>query len=109
LFVELLVAGDFHIEEFGRLLAKLKATKEGDRSVLDNSMIVYGSGIGDGDRHNHDDLPILFAGKGGGDAIKTGRHVIHETQPLNNLFLSMLDRAGIPGLRVTKLRKERER
>ena len=56
-------------------------------SVLDNSMIVYGSGISDGNRHNHDDLPVLLAGKGGG-TIKTGRHIKYSPQPLNNLYLS---------------------
>jgi hypothetical protein len=85
----------FHIEEFARLLKRLKETKEGDRSILDNSMIVYGSGISDGDRHNHDDLPVLLVGKGGG-TIATGRHVAFTPQPLNNLYLSMLDRMDVP-------------
>ncbi|WP_337176993.1 DUF1552 domain-containing protein [Paludisphaera sp.] len=85
----------FHMEEFARLLKRLKETKEGDRSVLDNSMIVYGSGISDGDRHNHDDLPVLLVGRGGG-TIATGRHVAYTPQPLNNLYLSMLDRMGVP-------------
>ncbi|APW60309.1 DUF1552 domain-containing protein [Paludisphaera borealis] len=89
----------FHIEEFGRLLTRLKSIREGDQSVLDNSMIVYGSGIGDGDRHNHDDLPVLFAGKGGG-SIKTGRHVVYKPEPLNNLYLSMLDKMGVPCDRI---------
>jgi hypothetical protein len=63
--------------------------------VLDNRMLVYGAGILDGDRHNHDDLPILLAGRGGG-TIKSGRHVVYPNQtPLNNLFLSMLDRMGV--------------
>ena len=64
----------FHIEQFAYLLGKLKAIQEGDGTLLDNCMIAYGSGISDGNRHNHDDLPILLAGKGGG-TIKTGRHV----------------------------------
>ena len=86
----------FHIEQFAYLLGKLKSIREGDGTLLDNSMIVYGSGIGDGNRHNHDDLPILLAGKGGG-TIKTGRHVKYPTKtPLNNLYLSMLDRIGAP-------------
>jgi Protein of unknown function (DUF1552) len=89
----------FHIEEFARLLTKLKSTREGEHSILDNSMIVYGSGIGDGDRHNHDDLPVLFVGKGGG-AFKTGRHVVYKPQPLNNLYLSMLDAMGVPCERI---------
>jgi hypothetical protein len=57
-------------------------------------MILYGSGISDGNRHRHDELPIVLAGRGGG-SIKTGRHIkIDSETPLNNLFLSMLDRVG---------------
>jgi Protein of unknown function (DUF1552) len=84
----------FHVEQFGYLLDKLKKIPEGEGSLLDNVMIVYGSGIGDGDRHNHDDLPILLAGRGSG-TLKPGRHVKVDRQPLNNLFLSMLDRMGV--------------
>jgi hypothetical protein len=84
----------FHVDQFAYLLGKLKSMKEGDGSVLDHVMIVYGSGISDGDRHNHDDLPILVAGKGGGK-IATGRHVRYDSVPLNNLYLSMLDRMGV--------------
>ncbi len=76
-------------------MAKLKAIPEGSGTVLDSLMLVYGSGISDGDRHNHDDLPILVCGKGGG-TLKPGRHLKLEPQPLNNLFLSMLDRMGAP-------------
>ena len=65
----------FHIEQLAYLLDKLKGVKEADgTTLLDNCMIVYGCGIGDGDRHNHDDLPILLAGKGGG-TIEAGRHI----------------------------------
>lgn len=86
----------FHIEQFAYLLGKLKAIPEGDSFLLDNCMIVYGSGIGDGDRHNHHDLPILLAGKGGG-TIRQGRHLKYEKRtPLNNLYLSMLDRIDAP-------------
>ncbi|MGP0069963.1 MAG: DUF1552 domain-containing protein, partial [Isosphaeraceae bacterium] len=84
----------FHVEQFAYLLAKLKAMREGEGSLLDNVMIVYGSGISDGDRHNHDDLPILLAGRGGG-SIRTGRHIRYNSQPLNNLYLSMLDRMDV--------------
>ena len=84
----------FHIEQFAYLLGKLKAIREGDHSLLDTAMIVYGSGISDGNRHNHDDLPILLAGKGGG-TIKPGRHIKYSPQPLNNLYLSLLDRMGV--------------
>lgn len=82
----------FLINEFARFLDKLRSTKEGQGTLLDNSMIVYGSGLSDGNRHNHHDLPIVMAGRAGG-TIKTGRHVrLNGETPLNNLFLSMLDR-----------------
>jgi hypothetical protein len=85
----------FHIEQVAYLLTKLKAIKEGDGTLLDNCMIVYGSGISDGNRHNHDDLPILLAGKGGG-TLKTGRHLRYpRNTPLMNLYLCLLDRVGI--------------
>jgi hypothetical protein len=84
----------FHVEQLAYLLGKLRAIREGEGTLLDHAMIVYGSGIGDGDRHNHDDLPILLAGKGGG-TIKPGRHIRYQAQPLNNLYLSMLDRMGV--------------
>lgn len=84
----------FHVTQLAYFLKKLKATKEGDSTLLDRSMIVYGSGIGDGDAHNHDNLPVLFAGRGGG-AIQQGRHVKYSNgTPLTNLYLSMLDRLG---------------
>jgi hypothetical protein len=58
-------------------------------------MIVYGSGISDGDRHNHDNLPILLAGKGNG-TLKTGHHLRYPKEtPLTNLYLSLLDRLGL--------------
>jgi hypothetical protein len=82
----------FHVEQLAYLLEKLKSTQEENVSVLDNSMVVFGSGIGDGNRHNHDDLPIVLAGRCTG-TIQTGRHVRYPNNtPLNNLFLSMLDR-----------------
>jgi hypothetical protein len=76
------------------MLEKMKAIREGDGTLLDHSMVVYGSGNSDGNRHNHDDLPILLAGKAG-NSIRTGRHVSYgRNTPLNNLWLSMLDRMG---------------
>ena len=75
-------------------LEKMKSVKEGDGNLLDNSMIVYGSGLSDPNRHDHLDLPILLAGKGGG-TLTPGRHVVSSKgTPLNNLYLSMLDRMG---------------
>jgi hypothetical protein len=63
--------------------------------MLDNAMIVYGAGISDGNAHNHDDLPILLAGKGAG-TIQAGRHYrFPDNTPMTNLFLSMLDRMGV--------------
>jgi hypothetical protein len=82
------------------LLGKLQAVREGDGTLLDNCMIVYGSGNSDGNAHNHDDLPILLLGKGGG-TLKSGRHVRYAKEtPLMNLHLSLLDRMGasVPSL-----------
>ena len=85
----------FHVEQFAYFLQKLASMKEGDKSVLDNSMILFGCGIGDGNRHNHNDLPILLAGKGGGK-VTPGRHVQYEKNtPLCNLYVSMLDAVGV--------------
>lgn len=90
----------FHIAQFSYFLQKLKSIKEGDGTLLDNCMIVYGSGIGDGNRHNHDDLPVLVAGKGGG-TIQPGRHIRYpKDTPMANLYLSMLDRVGVPTQRL---------
>lgn len=85
----------FHIERFGYLLTRLKQVREANgKTLLDNSMLVYGSGISDGDRHNHDDLPILLAGTGGG-RITSGRHVRYENgTPLCNLYLWMMRQMG---------------
>ena len=85
----------FHVTQFAHLLERLKGIREGEGSLLDNCMVIYGSGIGDGNRHNHDDLPILLAGRGAG-TVKPGRHVKYEPgTPLNNLYLSLLDRLGV--------------
>ncbi|MFK8112638.1 MAG: DUF1552 domain-containing protein [Rubripirellula sp.] len=84
----------FHIERFGYLLQRLRQIHEGQGTLLDNCMLVYGSGISDGDRHNHDDLPILLAG-GAGGKIKTGRHIRYKNgTPLCNLYLWMMQQMG---------------
>jgi hypothetical protein len=84
------------VEQFAGFLDRLNGISEGGRSLLDNSMILYGSAISDGNRHNHDDLPILLAG-GGGGTISTGRYIKYPKEtPLNNLFISMADRMGAP-------------
>jgi hypothetical protein len=85
----------FHIQQFAYLLDRLRSIKEGNGTLLDNCMVVYGSGISDGNRHNHENLPVLLAGRGGG-TIDTGRHVRFDQEvPMCNLFLSMLDRVGV--------------
>ena len=85
----------FHIERFAYLLGRLKSVNEGDRTLLENSMIVYGSGISDGDRHNHDDLPILLAGSAGGK-VKTGQHIRYKNgTPLCNLYVWMMQQMGV--------------
>jgi hypothetical protein len=85
----------YHIELFSEFLAKLKATKEGDGTLLDHSMIVYGSGLSDGNRHQHENLPVLLAGRGDG-SLKPGRHIVYKSgTPITNLFLTLLDRMGV--------------
>ncbi len=86
----------FHVEHFAYLVNKLQSIKEGNGTLLDNCMIVYGGGISDGNAHNHNNLPVLVVGKAGG-ALKAGRHITYPDQtPMNNLHLSMLDRMGVP-------------
>lgn len=84
----------FHTRQLAYFLQKLKSTKEGEGNLLDHSIIVYGSSISDGNRHNHDDLPVALFGRGGGSLL-TGRHIRYPQEtPMCNLFLSLLDRAG---------------
>jgi hypothetical protein len=87
----------FHVEQFAYFLRKLDSLQDADgSSLLDNCMVVYGSGISDGNRHDHHDLPVLLAG-GGAGTIRTGRHVRFPTEtPMTNLYLSMLERIGVP-------------
>lgn len=89
----------FHTEHLAYFLGKLRAIKEvNGTTLLDNVMVVYGSGNGDGNRHNHDDLPILLCGKGGG-TIETGRHLAFPKRadtPLMNLYLALFERMGVP-------------
>lgn len=85
----------YHVQQFAGWLEKLKSTKEGDSNLLNNSMIVYGAGLSDGNRHLHEDLPTLIAGRGG-DAFKTGRRIVYRREtPMCNLFLTMMDRMGV--------------
>jgi hypothetical protein len=85
----------FHVAQFAYFLDKLKSIKEGEGTLLDQCLIVYGSGISDGDAHAHHDLPVLLAGKGGG-TLAPGRHLRFERNtPMTNLYLSMLDRMDV--------------
>lgn len=95
-FIEKVVQiNTLHTSLLARYLGQLKAIQEGDGTLLDNSMIVYGSGISDGNRHTHENLPVLVAGKGGG-GIKSGRHVAYaEETPVANLYMTLLDRMGV--------------
>jgi hypothetical protein len=84
-----------HTELFAYLLKRLKSTADGDGTLLDHSMIVYGSGLSDGNRHVHENLPVLLAGRGNG-SLKPGRHVVFPSgTPITNLYLSLLDRMSI--------------
>lgn len=86
---------EFHAKQFAYVVQRMKSTPEGDGSLLDNCMILYGAGISDGNRHNNENLPIVIAGKAGG-TIRTGRHVRYDFEtPMSNLFLSMMDRMGV--------------
>jgi hypothetical protein len=86
----------FHVKLFAYYLDKLRSTPDGDGSLLDHTMIVYGSGITDGNLHTHENLPILLAG-GGAGKIKGGRHIRYpDGTPMTNLYLSMLEMAGVP-------------
>jgi len=85
----------WHVEQYAYFLDKLRSIKEGDKTLLDNSMIMFASDLRDGNRHSPRNLPIILAGKGGGK-IKTGQNLIYEKDtPLANLYLTMLHSMGI--------------
>jgi len=86
----------WHVEQYGYLLRRLHSMKEGGRSVLDNSMIVLGAGLRDGNKHDPHNLPVVVAGRAGG-RLAAGRHLKYEKDtPLANLWLAMLDAFGAP-------------
>ena len=90
---------ELHMRLFAEFIGKLKATPDGDGSLLDHSMIVYGSGLSDGNRHAHDDLPVLMVGHGA--AMRMGSHVAYPKQtPMTNLYLTLLDRMGVPAEQI---------
>jgi len=84
----------YHVQLLNHFLTRLKSTPDGDGTLLDNSLTLYGGGMGDGNLHRHFDLPCLTAGKLGGQ-IKTGVHYAYrDNEPMTNLLLTILDRAG---------------
>jgi hypothetical protein len=85
----------YHVSLFARFIEKLQSMKEGDGSVLDRSMILYGAGISDSNRHLHDNLPVAVLGKGIG-ADRTGRHIAPgRDMPVSNLLLTLVNQMGI--------------
>jgi hypothetical protein len=85
----------FHAQMFAYFLSRMKATQDGDGTLLDHSMLVYGSALSDGNVHSHEDLPLLVAGRGDG-SLKPGRHVEYpKSTPVTNLYLTLLDRMGV--------------
>ena len=88
----------FYLQQFAKFLHKMEQTPDVDgKSLLHNSMIVYGSGNADGNRHSHVNLPVLLAGSGGG-TLTPGRFVKHGGVPMSNLLLSLADRMGAQGM-----------
>jgi len=84
----------YHVQLFAEFVEKLAATPDGDGSLLDHSLIVYGSGMGDGNLHRHDNLPILTLGSLGGK-IRTGQHLVYPRHtPMTNFLLTLLDNVG---------------
>ena len=85
-----------HVKQFAYLLEKLKNTPDGDGTLLDHCMIAYGSGLSEGNTHDHSNLPLVLAGRGCGK-LHPGRHVRYADEtPMTNLYVAMLDRMGVP-------------
>jgi len=93
---KLIKINTYHVQKLTYLLDKLRSTADGDGSLLDHSMIVYGSGLSDGNRHDHSPLPTLVVG-GGAGLVKGGRHLQYPKEtPMTNLLVTLLDHTGIP-------------
>ena len=98
LVAKTLVIEKWYTTQFAHFLEKMAKAKDVDgKSILDNSMVLYGCGNADGNRHTHANLPIILAG-GGGGALTAGRYIKHEPAPLTNLYLSLADRMGAKGV-----------
>jgi hypothetical protein len=86
----------YHVKLFTEYLEKLRGTPDGDGSLLDHVILLYGAGISNSDRHTHGPLPTLLLG-GGAGTLKGGRHLVYpEGTPLTNLQLTLLDKMGVP-------------
>jgi hypothetical protein len=93
---KLIKVNAYHAQTFAYYLDRLASTPDGDGSLLDSLMLIYGSGMSDGNGHNHHNLPTLLVG-GGGGTIQGGRHLRFASEtPVTNLFLTVLDRLGVP-------------
>ena len=85
----------WHVEQFANMLRRMREIPEGEGTLLDHCMILFGSSMSDGNRHDPNNLPILLGDQGGG-TLPTGQHLAVEGPvPLCNLYVSMLDRMGI--------------
>jgi hypothetical protein len=84
----------WHTTQFAYFLERLKSVKEGEGTLLDNCMVIYGAGISDGNEHSHANLPTILAGRAGG-TITQGRHLKVDSVPMTNLYTAMLDRMGV--------------
>jgi hypothetical protein len=93
---KLMKIDELHVGMFAYLLKRLQETADGNGTLLDHSLVVFGSSISESNIHTHDDLPIVLAGTANGQ-LKGNRHLVYSKEtPLNNLFLSMFDLAGLP-------------
>ena len=90
----------YHVEQFAHLVKKLAETPDGDGTLLDQSLLVYGAGISDSNTHFHDNLPIALVG-GRAAGLKGGRHIRYPDEtPVTNLWMTLLDRMGVPAERI---------
>jgi hypothetical protein len=95
----------WHAQQFAYLVEKMKSIKEGSKTLLDNAMVLFGSGISDGNAHSPHNLPLVLAGRGGG-TITPGRSIQYaKGSPLSNLYVSMLNRMGVPAPRFADSNK----
>jgi len=93
---KLIKIDELHVAMYAYLLQRLSETPDGEGTLLDHSLVLFGSSISESNIHTHDDLPIVLAGSAGG-RLKGNRHLVYAKEtPLNNLFLNMFDLAGVP-------------